>query len=131
MLEGIEDTQAAMDSTALYYALSTIAQVAAALSTLIGFLGMWRLDRLKQGQESAERGLRGLLLDVHLNASTIAAQIRRDGSVGLPPRIDKLPDFRALASRRRPGTGCCRGLLAGGVREGSRQHDRRAAGYNT
>jgi hypothetical protein len=35
-----------MDPTALYYALSTIAQCAAALAALIGFLGLWRLDRL-------------------------------------------------------------------------------------
>ena len=36
------------DPTALYYALSTIAQCAAALAALIGFLGMWRLDRLRE-----------------------------------------------------------------------------------
>jgi hypothetical protein len=39
-----------MDPTALYYALSTIAQCAAALAALIGFLGMWRLDRLQEEQ---------------------------------------------------------------------------------
>jgi len=33
-----------MTDTALYYALSTIAQVAAALAALIGFLGLWKLD---------------------------------------------------------------------------------------
>jgi hypothetical protein len=37
-----------MDPTALYYTLSTIAQCAAALAALIGFLGMWRLDRLRE-----------------------------------------------------------------------------------
>jgi hypothetical protein len=36
-----------MTDTALYYALSTIAQCAAALAALIGFLGMRRLDRLR------------------------------------------------------------------------------------
>ena len=36
-----------MDRNALYYALSTIAMVAAALAALIGFLRMWRLDRLR------------------------------------------------------------------------------------
>jgi len=36
-----------MTDTALYYALSTIAQCAAALAALIGFLGLWRLDRLR------------------------------------------------------------------------------------
>jgi hypothetical protein len=42
-----------MDPTALYYALSTIAQCAAALAALIGFLGLWRLDRLKQERAQA------------------------------------------------------------------------------
>jgi len=42
-----------MDPTALYYALSTTAQCAAALAALIGFLGLWRLDRLKQEREQA------------------------------------------------------------------------------
>lgn len=35
-----------MTDTALYYALSTIAQCAAALAALIGFFGLWRQDRL-------------------------------------------------------------------------------------
>jgi hypothetical protein len=42
-----------MDPTALYYALSTIAQCAAALAALIGFLGLWRLDRLRAEREQA------------------------------------------------------------------------------
>jgi hypothetical protein len=37
-----------MDPTHLLYALSTIAQVAAALAALIGFLGPWQLDRLRE-----------------------------------------------------------------------------------
>jgi amino acid transporter len=37
-----------MDPTALYYALSTIAQCAAALAALIGFFGLWRLDRMRE-----------------------------------------------------------------------------------
>jgi hypothetical protein len=36
-----------MNEPALLYALSTIAQCAAALAALIGFLGLWRLDRLR------------------------------------------------------------------------------------
>src|SRR5688572_7177032 len=43
-----------MDPTALYYVLSTIAQCAAALVALIGFLGMWRLDRLRDEERWAE-----------------------------------------------------------------------------
>jgi hypothetical protein len=50
-----------MDPTALYYALSTIAQCAAALAALIGFLGLWRLDRLQRERDQAEQDLRGLL----------------------------------------------------------------------
>ena len=50
-----------MTDTALYYALSTIAQCAAALAALIGFLGLWRLDQLKQEREEDERDLRGRL----------------------------------------------------------------------
>jgi hypothetical protein len=42
-----------MDPTALYYALSTIAQCAAALAALIGFFGLWRLDRLRAEREQA------------------------------------------------------------------------------
>ena len=41
-----------MTDTGLYYALSTIGQCAAALAALIGFLGMWRLDRLKDEGEA-------------------------------------------------------------------------------
>jgi hypothetical protein len=50
-----------MTDQALYYALSTIAQCAAALAALIGFLGLWRLDRLEQERAQDERDLRGLL----------------------------------------------------------------------
>ena len=44
-----------MDSTALYYTLSTIAQCAAALAALIGFLGLWRLDRLRNEESLIEQ----------------------------------------------------------------------------
>jgi hypothetical protein len=43
-----------MSDTALYYALSTIAQCAAALAALIGFLGLWRLDRVRDEERQAE-----------------------------------------------------------------------------
>jgi hypothetical protein len=45
-----KEEAAAVDQNALYYALSTIAQCAAALAALIGFLGLWRLDRLREEQ---------------------------------------------------------------------------------
>jgi len=41
------------DPTALYYALSTIAQCVAALAALMGFLGLCRLDRLRLEREQA------------------------------------------------------------------------------
>jgi hypothetical protein len=43
------------EPTALYYALSTIAQCAAALAALIGFLGLWRLDRLREEAHQIEQ----------------------------------------------------------------------------
>jgi len=43
-----------MDPTWLYYALSTIAQCAAALAALIGFLGLWQLDRLREIRREIE-----------------------------------------------------------------------------
>lgn len=43
-----------MTNTALYYALSTIAQVAAALAELIGSLGVRRLDRLRDEERGGE-----------------------------------------------------------------------------
>jgi hypothetical protein len=52
-----------MDPTALYYALSTIAQCAAALAALIGFLGMWRLDRLREKRSAVELALRAFVRD--------------------------------------------------------------------
>jgi ABC-type transport system involved in cytochrome c biogenesis permease component len=39
---------AKLDATWLYYALSTVAQCAAALAALIGFFGLWRQDRLRE-----------------------------------------------------------------------------------
>ena len=51
-----------MDPTALYYALSTIAQCAAALAALIGFLGLWRLDRLRDEERRAEDEVIGTVL---------------------------------------------------------------------
>src|SRR5882724_5218375 len=47
-----------LDKNALYYAFSTIAQCAAALAALIGFLGLWRLDRLREEKEPFDRHIR-------------------------------------------------------------------------
>jgi hypothetical protein len=56
-----EEDHEAMDRNALYYALSTIAMVAAALAALIGFLGMWRLDRLRDEMNRIEPDLLQLI----------------------------------------------------------------------
>src|SRR5215472_2152761 len=42
-------------------ALSTLAQIAATLAALIGFLGLWKLDRVRRDQDEAERDLRYLV----------------------------------------------------------------------
>jgi hypothetical protein len=51
-----------MSDTALYYALSTIAQCAAALAALIGFLGLWRLDRLRDEDNQVVQRLKNLMI---------------------------------------------------------------------
>ncbi len=50
-----------MTSSDLSTALSTLAQIAATLAALIGFLGLWKLDRLKRDQDEAERDLHYLV----------------------------------------------------------------------
>jgi hypothetical protein len=64
----------AMDPTALYYALSTIAQCAAALAALIGFLGLWRLDRLQEERTQAAHYLRWMMYREHLSNDPQNAQ---------------------------------------------------------
>ncbi len=52
------------DSNTLNYALSTIAQCAAALAALIGFFGLWRLDRLRDEAQQVEALLAELVASV-------------------------------------------------------------------
>jgi small-conductance mechanosensitive channel len=52
-----------MDPNALYAALNTVAQCAAALAALIGFLGLWRLDRLREERSAVELTLRAVVRD--------------------------------------------------------------------
>jgi hypothetical protein len=47
-----------MTDTALYHALSTLAQCAAALAALIGFLSLWRLDYLHEEKEPLDQVIR-------------------------------------------------------------------------
>lgn len=63
-----------MTADTLYYALSTIAQCAAALAALIGFLGLWRLDRLRDERTQAEHYLRWMMYREHLNMDPQNAQ---------------------------------------------------------
>jgi hypothetical protein len=54
-----------MTDTGLYYALSTIAQCAAALAVLIGFLGLWQLDRLRGEDDQLERRIQTLVININ------------------------------------------------------------------
>jgi hypothetical protein len=54
------------DGTALLDALSTIAQCAAALAALIGFLGLWRLDRLREEQRRLEDDVIAVAMRIHI-----------------------------------------------------------------
>jgi cell division protein FtsB len=56
---------AAMDGTWLYYALSTMAQCAAALAALIGFFGLWRQDRLRERREAVDQDIERLNKERH------------------------------------------------------------------
>jgi hypothetical protein len=109
-----------MDPNALYYALSTIAQVAATLAALIGFLGMWRLDRLRDEAKEVERMLAEFIkltpypwespasdppregalisrMQVFLRARQIVNEPRRPGERSLMEIALRLPVSRTLA----------------------------------
>jgi hypothetical protein len=60
-----------MNVDTLSAALGALAQVAGTLAALIGFLGLWRLDRLKQEREQVERDLRGLLISPRFNVQEL------------------------------------------------------------
>jgi hypothetical protein len=66
-----------MESTALYYALSTIAQYAAALAALIGFFGLWQLDRLRKEREQVEKGVLGKFATMGMVESLCDASTER------------------------------------------------------
>jgi hypothetical protein len=53
-----------MTDQALSSALNTIAPVAAALAALIGFLGIWRLDRLREVKDRFEDEVRALVMQI-------------------------------------------------------------------
>jgi hypothetical protein len=98
-----------MTDTALYYAFNTIAQCAAALAALIGFFGMWRLDRYR---EEARRLTRSIVAVTILSTQdspeyarlrgrahylTFGRQLANNGHTELAPlykQFDTLPGIR-------------------------------------
>jgi hypothetical protein len=60
----IEDPPAPLDPNILFNAFSTLADVAAALAALIGFFGLWRLDRLREQQRRREETQRDIERDM-------------------------------------------------------------------
>jgi hypothetical protein len=91
-----EGTAPMKDETALYYALSTIAQCAAALAALLGFFGLQALERLRQEEDQAERRLRELFLHgpPYYSESTFSSSSRE----GLTSAVrHKLSDPDSLA----------------------------------
>ena len=60
----IEDPPALLDPNTLFNAFSTLADVAAALAALIGFFGLWRLDRLREQQRRREEIQRDIQRDI-------------------------------------------------------------------
>lgn len=65
-----------MTEHGLYYALSTIAQCAAALAALIGFLGMWRLDRFKDEENQVKQTLKDPMIQTGGSSVDIARLTR-------------------------------------------------------
>jgi hypothetical protein len=80
-----------MTDTALYYALSTIAQCAAALAALIGFLSLWRLDRLREEKEPFDR-------HIQQNAAGFISQ--RAQEQGHPLLYDPIPGLNKIDNDR-------------------------------
>src|SRR4029453_13840620 len=60
----IEDPPAPLDPNTLFNAFRTLADVAAALAALIGFFGLWRLDRLREQQRGREEIQRDIERDM-------------------------------------------------------------------
>jgi hypothetical protein len=75
-----------MDPNALYSALNTIAQCSAALVAFIGFLGMWRLERLRAELAQTEDYLRWLLRDRRPEAMTLPIEPLIAAAQAMPMR---------------------------------------------
>jgi hypothetical protein len=70
-----EDPDTMDPATPDYYALSTIAQCAAALAALIGFFGLWRLERLQDRINTTNRSIDALDRD---RTKLISSPLRAD-----------------------------------------------------
>jgi len=57
-----------VNDNAILYALSTLAQTCAALAAFVGAVGLFRLQALRDGHQSAEERLRSSLVDVRFGA---------------------------------------------------------------
>jgi hypothetical protein len=62
VIEDVEAAQAPMHENTLYYALSTIAQCAAALAAILGAFGLWRLGHLREFNREDEEQERQIKL---------------------------------------------------------------------
>ena len=84
-----------MTDTALYYALSTVAQCAAALAALIWFLGIWRLDRVREERTQALHMLR--------NVTPLRPMSGAHNNIGLPGETEKFWAVAPSAHHHRTG----------------------------
>jgi hypothetical protein len=100
-----------MDQNALYAALNTVAQCAAALAALIGFFGMWRLDRHREEVSRLQQAIVTVtILSTQDSAAKaqllgrehylmLSQQLAANGHTELVPlyeQLNALPDVRRL-----------------------------------
>ena len=88
-----------MEPNTLSSALNTIAQCAAALAALIGFFGLWRLERLQERMKAADRAV-DALVGV---AGAIAGKFTLSG-IAEKALLSVIPIF---ASRNNAFEACC------------------------
>ena len=58
-----------MDKTTVLYALSTLAQTCAAVAAFVGAIGLFRIQALREGRQSAERNCRSVMGRADLNGA--------------------------------------------------------------
>jgi len=85
-----------MDPTTILYGMSTLAQTCAALAALVGALGLYRLQSIRNRQADVERQMRQMLVNVvgswewaqsvptHLLVDQHAVAFARGGSAAAP-----------------------------------------------